>query len=183
MDLDADLEEYLDTKIIGLTHLCDPKGELVETSDLMDLIEKREFLKTKKNKPLFVLSSPLLTKAAVVLANTEFLERYVLFRVLRQPQSPSGSLESPTVTEGQNAINEAMKSATEVFKEIKPLTTEEFRAIYIAILTYTQDVEAIKRHVGERVYHEYFRQMGYYLQKYKKEIPSATTQFQKNLSL
>ena len=186
------LEEYLDSVIEknGLAHLC-TKGEVfIEAESLRELLlpTTKKKLKELVGKGISVKDSAILTKAAVVLSNTDYLERFILYKSISDLNTtvelPINDITSsaPSINEMQNEINSVMRTASEVFKEKKTLTAEEFRAIYIAIFVHTQDIEAIKKAVGESVYYEYFRQAGYYLQKYKKEIPAATAQFQKELS-
>lgn len=188
MSYSLPLEDFLDSIISSnkLTHLVnhgtvDSKTPIFHNiHGIWDVLAMKTEAEKYKGRSLKIEPFDLLlSKALLVVANSDQLERYLLYTCVMDNIDISNL---SFYRKSLNIIQEVMEFTNRLVEPQRDLTEEEYVMVVTTEMLHTQDRDTIINTVGESVYLDYERKKNLYARMYKNRIGDIMDTIQKQLS-
>lgn len=166
--------------------------------DIIDEIFLK-YIRSLKNKKI-TTSNEFYTKLYIIIANTSEFERFLIkSTILIGLKNKNNKFETKiqdTINKtlkrhkiiDENTLKEITREYGEVLRQSIELTENQFKKIFLIIMTYMQDVDKIKEMIENQIgnseiyYEEFSRKQSYYIQKYKHTFADILSNFKRELS-
>lgn len=162
-----------------------------------DIFYRKSTIRKHKGKHIVVQpSNNLLTRALIVYANTDRIERYVFYHTTVKKLKEDTTVAQPikTVHIPSTTIAEVARTSNDLIQRIIAtrnkllrsqlyLTEKDVYLIYKSILLHGQDINKIILQVGIEKYEEYMSKSEIYISTHLHIIEALTAEVQRELSV